>query len=74
MYPCRAPMAREAWTYRDRGSYGTNSYGKPALTLQTLEGLVGEETMVDILRTFARRYTWGGSEPSTPPASAVART
>ena len=49
-------MARPGWTYRDRDSYRINSYGKPALTLQTLEGLVGEETMVRILRTFARRY------------------
>ena len=48
-------MARPGWTYRDRDSYRINSYGKPALTLQTLEGLVGEETMVRILRTFAKR-------------------
>jgi hypothetical protein len=56
-------MAQPAWTYRDRDSYGTNSYGKPALTLQTLEGLVGEETMVRILRTFARHYRF--AHPST---------
>ena len=31
-------MARPAWTYRDAGSYGLNSYGKPALVLQTLGG------------------------------------
>ena len=44
-------MARKAWTYRDGGSYGLNSYGKPALVMQTLEGLLGEETMVRVLRT-----------------------
>jgi hypothetical protein len=63
------PMARPAWTYRDRDSYGTNSYDKPALTLQTLEGLVGEETMVRILRTFARRYRF--AHPSTEDLIAV---
>jgi len=49
-------MARRAWTYRDGASYGLNSYGKPALVLQTLEGLLGEETMVKVLRTYARRF------------------
>jgi hypothetical protein len=49
-------MAKKAWTYRDGGSYGLNSYGKPALVLQTLEGLLGEETMVKVLRTYARRF------------------
>ncbi len=49
-------MARRGWEYRTQESYGLNSYGKPALSLQTLEGLVGEETMTRILRTYARRY------------------
>ncbi len=49
-------MARRAWEYKSRPSYGLNSYGKPALSLQTLEALVGDETMTRILRTYARRY------------------
>jgi len=56
-------MARPAWTYRDGGSYGLNSYGKPALVLQTLEGLLGEETMVRVLRTYARRFRF--AHPTT---------
>jgi hypothetical protein len=40
-----------------------NSYGKPALVLQTLEGLLGEETMVKVLRTYARRYRF--AHPTT---------
>jgi hypothetical protein len=56
-------MARKAWTYRDAGSYGLNSYGKPALVLQTLEGLLGEDTMVRVLRTYARRYRF--AHPTT---------
>jgi hypothetical protein len=56
-------MARKAWTYRDGGSYGLNSYAKPALALQTLEGLLGEETMVKVLRTYARRYRF--AHPTT---------
>lgn len=49
-------MARPGWAYRTSDSYGLNSYGKPALALQTLERLVGDETMTRILRTYARRF------------------
>jgi hypothetical protein len=49
-------MARRGWDYASREAYVLNSYGKPALSLQTLEGLVGDETMTRILRTYARRY------------------
>ena len=56
-------MARPGWTYRDAGSYGLNSYGKPALVLQTLEGLLGEETMLRVLRTYARRFRF--AHPTT---------
>jgi hypothetical protein len=52
-------MAKKAWTYRDGNSYGLNSYGKPALVLQTLEGLLGEETMLKVLRSYARRWRFG---------------
>jgi len=55
-------MARRAWEYRVSGSYGLNSYGKPALSLQTLEGLVGDEMMTRILRTYSRRHRFGHPE------------
>jgi hypothetical protein len=50
------PMARKSWEYGSAAAYTLNSYGKPALSLQTLEGLVGDETMTRILRTYARRF------------------
>ncbi len=49
-------MARAGWEYRTVDAYTLNSYGKPALSLQTLENLVGDETMTRILRTYARRF------------------
>jgi hypothetical protein len=52
-------MARPGWNYRTVEAYTLNSYGKPALSLQTLEGLVGEETMTRIMRTYARRHRFG---------------
>ncbi len=56
-------MARRSWDYRTVGAYTLNSYGKPAITLQTLENLVGDETMTRILRTYARR--WRFKHPTT---------
>jgi hypothetical protein len=49
-------MARRSWEYRTADSYHLNSYDKPALTLQTLEALVGDDAMTRILRTYARRF------------------
>jgi hypothetical protein len=62
-------MARAGWEYRTSGSYTINSYGKPGLTLQTLEGLVGDETMTRIMRTYARRYRF--AHPTTSDFIAV---
>jgi len=52
-------MARRAWEYRTTASYGLNAYGKPALSLLTLERLLGEEAMTRVLRTYARRFRFG---------------
>ena len=46
-----------------------NSYGKPGLILQTLEGLLGDETMTRIMRTYARRYRF--AHPTTADFIAV---
>src|SRR6185295_4587889 len=56
-------MARAGWEYRAVEAYTLNSYGKPALSLQTLENLVGDETMTRIMRTYARRYRF--AHPTT---------
>jgi peptidase M1-like protein len=62
-------MARPAWQYRTAPSYTLNSYGKPSLSFLTLEGLVGDETMTRILRTYARRYMY--AHPTTADFIAV---
>ena len=49
-------MARATWQYLDTDSWSLNSYTKPALSLHTLERLVGEDAMTRILRTYARRF------------------
>jgi hypothetical protein len=62
-------MARRAWEYRTADSYTLNSYGKPELVLQTLEGLLGDETMTRVLRTYARRFRF--AHPTTADFIAV---
>jgi hypothetical protein len=50
------PVTRKAWQFRDSGSYGGVTYGKSALLLATLEGILGSDTMDDAMRTYFMRY------------------
>lgn len=50
------PLVRRGWEYHSARVYTLNTYAKPALTLQTLEGLLGDELMTRVMRTYARRY------------------
>ncbi len=44
-----------AWKF-SRGEYAFNAYSRPALVLQTLEGMLGAETMARIMRTYHERW------------------
>ena len=57
------PIAAPAWRYRTSGSYGQNSYPRPAVSLRHLEGLLGAETFHRAMRTFFQR--WQFRHPST---------
>jgi hypothetical protein len=50
------PVVRHAWQFRDAESYGVITYGKSALLLKTLEGIVGRETMDEAMRTYFMTY------------------
>jgi len=52
------PITTISWKFHDRGSYGLNVYYRASVCLHTLEGLVGEEMMVRILRTFQMRFRY----------------
>jgi len=54
----RLPMYGRAWDFGEL-DYGIATYSKPVLSLRTLERTLGEETMLDILRTFFQRYQFG---------------
>jgi hypothetical protein len=52
-------LARRAWEYVDRSSYHLNSYSRPALVLHTLERVLGEETMLRVMRKYHEHYRFG---------------
>lgn len=56
-------LASESWRFRERKSYGGLVYSKTALTLATLERLIGTNTMDRALRLYADR--WRFKHPKT---------
>ncbi|MDQ1348673.1 MAG: hypothetical protein QG573_2049 [Acidobacteriota bacterium] len=51
-------IATVAWDF-SRRAYGFNAYARPALMLETLEGMLGGETMARVMRTYHERYRFG---------------
>jgi hypothetical protein len=45
-----------SWEFQSPVQYYSASYGKTALTLRTLEGLLGAETFARAMRAYAERY------------------
>jgi hypothetical protein len=56
-------LASDSWKFRDRKSYGAHIYSKTALTLATLERLLGTPAMDKALRLYADR--WRFRHPTT---------
>ncbi len=52
-------LASESWRFRERRSYGGQVYSKTALTLATLERLLGTPMMDRALRLYADRWRFG---------------
>jgi hypothetical protein len=50
------PIARNGWGYATDNSYGGITYGKTALTLLTLESMIGEDTVRRAMHTYFMRY------------------
>jgi hypothetical protein len=49
-------MAQNGWQYADNDSYGAITYGKTAVTLLTLESVIGEDTMRQAMHVYFMRY------------------
>jgi len=50
------PIVNNSWQFYNSVSYGLNVYQRASTCLYTLERLLGENTMLKILRTFQMRY------------------
>ncbi|MDZ7399272.1 MAG: M1 family metallopeptidase [candidate division KSB1 bacterium] len=57
------PIVKKSWEFYSSGSYGVNSYQKPALMLTTLQNYLGKETLQKIMRTYFER--WKFKHPRT---------
>ena len=57
-------MARNGWEYQTDTSYSVNSYMRPALLLNTLERILGSETMDRAMRAYQQRWRYG--HPAAP--------
>lgn len=64
------PMYGRAWDFAFI-DYGVAAYSKPAISLMTLEGVLGEEVMLDVMSTFFERYRF--DHPNTEDFRAVAQ-
>lgn len=53
--PHVSEIARTSWLFRD-DSYHTITYSKTTLLLRSLEGLIGAETLDEIMRTYYARW------------------
>ena len=65
----QVPMYGRAWDF-EMIEYGVAAYSKPVVSLCTLERILGEETMLDIMSTFFQRYQF--AHPTTEDFRAVA--
>jgi len=54
--PDTDPLTRFAYQFMNAASYGDTTYGKTAVVLLTLEGIIGEETLRSALHTYYQRY------------------
>ncbi|SNT24370.1 Peptidase family M1 [Granulicella rosea] len=61
--PDSDPVVRHAWQFRNSGSYGAITYGKTATLMNTLEGIIGEDTLREALHVYFMRYRF--THPTT---------
>jgi hypothetical protein len=57
------PVTHWAFKFRNSASYGGVTYGKTATLLQTLESIIGSDTMDEVMHTYFMRYRF--THPTT---------
>ena len=64
------PMLGKAWDYPNWNEYVAASYAKPAISLLTLERVLGKPVMNEVMQTYFERYRF--AHPTTDDFRAVA--
>jgi Peptidase family M1 domain len=54
--PDEDPITRAGWKFANSSSYGSIVYGKTSTVLSTLESILGEATLRQIMRVYFTRY------------------
>ncbi len=69
------PIILPAWRYASNGSYGANSYFRPALALEQIRALLGDAAFWRAFRAYAERWRFDhpGSEDFFATVRAAAR-
>ena len=52
------PIVTASWRFRSARAWGAASYGRPAILLRQLEGMVGEAAFARAMRAYVERYRW----------------
>ena len=50
------PMLRRGWEYYNGGSYGANSYSRPASILLTLDNYLGADVMHKVMQAYVKKW------------------
>jgi hypothetical protein len=66
----RGPLINTSWGFGGNYSYGVNTYYRTAVVMNTLRGLLGEETMATVMRVYFDR--WKFRHPTSRDFFAVA--
>lgn len=61
-------IQRRSWEYYDEQSYAMNSYPRTTTFMRMLERLLGEETMLRVMRTYQQRYRFKHPDSRVFPA------
>jgi aminopeptidase N len=61
LFTPRLPMYGRAWDFDGMMDYAVATYAKPVLSLRTLERVLGDEVMLDVMSTFFHRYQYAHS-------------
>ncbi len=56
--PLSDPVSLPSWSFRSEGSYGLNSYDRPATVLAHLEGMAGPTPFARAVRACYERLRW----------------